>query len=343
MALDIYGTATLMGVVRTVRPSAPGFWLNLFGRQFTFDTEEVDFDEVMVDRRIAPLVMPTVAGVPQRDRAITIRKYKPAYIKPLHTLNPRRTLERQAGEGFGGTMSPEQRAAALIGQYVQDQRDMIERRWEWMAARAVLDGSITLSSPTYPAATISFGRAAGHTVTLGSGSRWGESGIKALNNIETWATTVFQASGYPVTNVIMGTEAWAAFSADAEVRDLLKTFRGADKLGGLDIVPGSGTNIQYKGTDGSRDYWVYNDFYDADDGTATAMMSAKDVLLVNPAGLAGAKAFGAILDMDSLQAVPIFTKSYTENNPSARFILSQSAPLMIPGRPNASLKATVVA
>ena len=343
MALDIYSTATLAGVIETVKPSLPGFWMNFFNRSFAFDTEEVDFDIVMVDRRIAPFVMPTSTGVPTRDAGYATRKFKPAYSKILSAINPRRTLERRPGEGFGGTLSPEQRAMAIIGQYAVDHRSMMERRWDWMAARALLDGSLTITGEHYPSVTIDFQRAANQTVTLASGSRWGDAGVKAMSTIEAWSTTVFQASGFPVNTVIMGTSAWTAFAADTEVRALMALYRGADKVGGLSIVPGSGETLQYKGNDGSRDYWVYNDYYDADDGTPVAIMDPRDVLLVNQAGLAGAKCFGAILDMDSLRAQPIFTKSYVEDNPSARFVLSQSAPLMVPGRPNASFKARVVA
>jgi hypothetical protein len=114
-------------------------------------------------------------------------------------------------------------------------------------------------------------------------------------------------------------------------------------LGGLDILPGSGAPLQYKGTDGNRSFWVYSETYDTDETTTVAMMDSRDVLMVASDGLAGARCFGAILDMDLLRSQPIFSKSYTENNPSARMVLSQSAPLMVPGRPNATLKARVKA
>jgi len=343
MSHDLFSTYAMGGVIRTLRPTVPGFWLNFFTREFLFDTEEVDFDIVTVDRKIAPFVMPTVAGKPQRERGFVVNKHKPAYIKVKNNLNPRRTLERQPGEQFGGSLSPAAREAALLAAYLADHRDQVERRWNWMAAQAMLNGSITLSGDEYPTTTVDFGRAAGQTITLGSGSRWGESGIVALDNLETWSTTVFNAVGYPVDVVIMGTTAWTAFRKDTNVQALMDLRRGTDRLGGLDIVPGSGAPLQYKGTDGQRQYYVYAEAYDTDESTTVNMMDPRDVLLVATAAIAGARCYGAILDMESLQAQSMFVKSWTIPEPSARVVLTQSAPMMVMGRVNACLKARVVA
>lgn len=343
MAHDLFATYALGGVIQTLRPTVPGFWLNFFTREFLFETEEVDFDIVTVDRKIAPFVMPTVEGRPQRERGFTVQKHKPAYIKVKNIVNPRRTLERQPGEQFGGSLSPAAREAALIASYLADHRSQVERRWNWMAAQAMLNGTITLSGDDYPTTTIDFGRAAGQTIALGSGSRWGDSGIVALDNIETWSTTVFNAVGYPVDVVIMGTTAWTAFRKDTDLRALNLLQQGADRLGGLDIVPGSGAPLQYKGTDGMRQFWVYSESYDTDETTSVAMMDPRDVLLVASAGIAGARCFGAILDIELLRAQSLFTKSWTIPDPSARVLLTQSAPMMVMGRVNSCLKARVVA
>ena len=76
----------------------------------------------------------------------------------------------------------------------------------------------------------------------------------------------------------------------------------------------------------------------------TACASTFFLLLLNPVGVDGVRAFGAILDPRAgYQALPIYSKNWIAEDPAAEYIMSQSAPLMIPGRPNASLKATVVA
>ena len=56
------------------------------------------------------------------------------------------------------------------------------------------------------------------------------------------------------------------------------------------------------------------------------------------------KAFGAILDnAANLEVADIFTKMWDQEDPSARFIMSQSAPLMIPTNPNCTARVRVVA
>lgn len=343
MAVDIYGTQVLAGVITQTKPTIPGFWLNFTTRQFNFDTEAIHFDRVLMDRRVAPYVMPTVAGKPQRELGYSTEKLIPAYVKAFNTIDPSRTLSRRPGEAYGGQLSPMARQQAILGQYLTDQRDAIERRWNLMAASVMLDGSLTINGDSHPSRTLDFSRAAGHTVTLASGSRWGDSGIVPLDNLETWSTTVHDACNFPVDTVIMGTTAWTAFRKNSELKELLDLQRGAESLGGLTVAPGSGAPLQYKGSDGNKQYWVYRETYDTDESTTVNVMDPRDVLLVASNGLELAKCFGAIMDVEVLRSVDIFTKSWVTEEPSRRNLLSQSAPLIVPGRPNATFKARVVA
>ena len=72
-------------------------------------------------------------------------------------------------------------------------------------------------------------------------------------------------------------------------------------------------------------------------------MDPRDALLISPS-VDGIQAFGAILDgAANLQVYDIFVKMWDQEDPSARFIMSQSAPLMIPQNPNCTFRARVVA
>jgi hypothetical protein len=65
--------------------------------------------------------------------------------------------------------------------------------------------------------------------------------------------------------------------------------------------------------------------------------------MVAPKVFAGVRAFGAILDSKAgLQALPIFAKMWDQEDPSVTFVMSQSAPLMVPRDPNGSLYASVL-
>ena len=72
-------------------------------------------------------------------------------------------------------------------------------------------------------------------------------------------------------------------------------------------------------------------------------MDPRDALFVSPA-VEGIQAFGAILDSAAnLEVADVFSKMWDQPDPSARFIMSQSAPLMIPVNPNCTAKVRVVA
>lgn len=344
MSVDIYSTHVLAGVIRESKPTLPGFWLNFVSRVYNSDVAEIHFDRVGgLSRKVAPYVMPTVAGKVQRHGGYQTEKFTPAYVKISDTIDPSRTLTRRPGEAYGGQMSPMQRRDALLAEYLQEQRDAVERRWNLMAAEVMLNGSLVITGDDYPTTTIDFGRASNQTITLAAGARWGESGVSVLDNLEDWSVRVQDGCNYPVTDVVMGTTAWRAFRKNAENKELLDLRRGGEALGGLNIMPGSGAPLQYKGSDGTKQYWVYRESYDISETQSVEIMDPRDVLLIAPDGLGLVQAFGAIMDVDVLQPLPIFTKSWVENEPSARKLLSQSSPLMIPSRPNATLRARVVA
>ena len=63
--------------------------------------------------------------------------------------------------------------------------------------------------------------------------------------------------------------------------------------------------------------------------------------MASPA-LEGVQAYGAIRDEEiGLQPVPYYVKSWIQEDPSVRYVMLQSAPIMVPFRPNASLAAKV--
>jgi hypothetical protein len=95
--------------------------------------------------------------------------------------------------------------------------------------------------------------------------------------------------------------------------------------------------------DGSLELWVYNDWYELDDGTVTRFMDSGTIVLV-AGNLDVIETYGAIMDRRAgYMATDLFTKMWDEEDPSRTFLLSQSAPLVVPVNPNCTLKAKVIA
>jgi hypothetical protein len=92
---------------------------------------------------------------------------------------------------------------------------------------------------------------------------------------------------------------------------------------------------------GTSLYTYSGTYTDPEDGVVKHILPANTVLVGSP-GVEGVRHFGAIRDLKAgIQARQYFVKSWEVEDPSRRFLLMQSAPLLVPYRPNAVLSATV--
>ena len=342
MAFNIYETHDLVEVIRNTPPPSSFFLDNYFGRVYTSESEFIDFDMIDKGRRLAPFVVPNVQGQPMLQRGYSTRQFKPAYIKMKDAVDPRRVMMRRPGEAFGGDLSPQEREDAIVADIQADHRDMIYRRWEWMAAQAMLNGEVVVEGENYPTQTVRFGRSASNTETLTGGSMWSApTTAKPLDNIKTWAQQV-QRSGRKPTRLIMGVDASAAFFAADQVQQQFEARRGTTMGQNFERNNLSGDSITVHGTlPGGIEVVTYNDIYEDNMGEEQPFMPANAVLLTG--NVDGVQAFGAIMDRQSqYRAMPIFPKMYEQEDPSGLFILTQSAPLMVPLVPNATFRANVL-
>lgn len=345
---QIYDTTALLGVMRELEP-VQDYWLSLaFGSQINFDDEYIDFSKISENRKIAPLVVPTTQGRPIYSQAEKVYRLKPGYVKPKDVVSGAHMIRKRAGLGeliLPTALTPQERYDATISEILRTHRDAIARRWEWMAAEALLNGSIVLEDDGYPKATVDFERNAGHTITKGAGTRWGDSGVSIVKDIEDWAQLMRDAPfGGPPNRLTIGSSVWPVMRANADIKELMRN----------DLRQTSGTSFNFGPRDGLRvelmgrinqtlEVWVYSDYYHSADGTVVPFMDPRDVLLTGPA-IDGVRCFGAIQDISAgFQPTEIFSKMWNENDPSATLVMSQSAPLMVPINPNATLKARVLA
>lgn len=347
----LYSTRALLGVMYSDEVARPpsNYWLNLcFPSEITFDTEYVDFTQITAQRKLAPLVVPTVQGKPMYSAAETRSQIKPAYVKPKDAISASRVIKKVAGLGelnYTSNMTPQARYNALVGDILNEHRRGIERRWEWLASEAIQHGMVTLVGEDYPETVVDFGRASGHTVTLTGGNRWGQSGVSILGNVETWKKTVRDAKfGGPTNRITVGTGAWDLMRNDSEIRDLLKTDYRPENTGGLSLNLGivEGLDVEFVGRlSGTTDVYVYSDYYQDNDGTVVPFMDPDDIVLTGP-GVQGVRCFGAIQDIEAGFATSrIFPKMWNKHDPSGTFIMSQSAPLMVPINTNNTFRARV--
>lgn len=347
--MDIFATATLARVVENLdRPAS--FLLDTFFPMIqTEESEEIHFDIDESKPRITPFVSPLKAGRVVASQGFRTDSFKPAYAKDKRVFKPNRALKRVMGEKIGGDMDPAARMEALLGMDMADQLAMLTRREEVMASEALRLGQVTVAGDDYPTVVVNFQRDAGLTVNLGGGFRWGEADIKPMDDLETWAGLVQTKSGAVARTVVMDPKAWQLFRVDPDVVALLDSRRGSASVAELGpLARGQGEEkARFVGTVGNFDIWVYQDVY-VDEAGATQQMLPDFTVMVGARGVGGAgglegtRCYGMIQDEKAgFKALRYFTKSWLEEDPAVRWLLLQSAPLVVPYRPNAVLTATV--
>lgn len=340
---DLFSTNVLMGVLQNLKQPIPWFLNRYFGRQFEDQSEEIHFDVLPGKRRVAPFVSPYVAGKMVESLGHTAKTFKPAYIKDKRVFQPNRFLKRAVGEQIGGSLSPEARINLTLVSEMQDQIDMIARRLEVMASEALRLGTVTVVGDDYPATTVNFGRTAGNTIAnLAGGALWSAAGTSTpLDNLLDWGTVALQNSGAFGVDVYLGVDAWKALRKHADVKDRLLGVKNTNVAlnQGAAVTEGA----QYMGTMDNMNIHVYGGWYvDPATGTETPIFPAKAVLITSEL-VEGVRAFGAIQDEDAgMQATAWFPKSWTEKDPAVRYLMMQSAPLVVPTRPDACVYNAVV-
>ncbi|MBT0306474.1 major capsid protein [Morganella morganii] len=348
--MNIFDTNVLIQVVPNLMTSQNWLLDKFFPNITESDTEEVSIDVDVGLRRLAPFVSPLVEGKLVESRKFQTNSFKPAYIKDKRAPDLRKPIRRQIGERIGGQYSAAEREMLNLQFELTDQIDMINRRLEWMAASALQTGTVTVTGEGYETQVVDFGRSSDLTIALSGADKWpetveaGKTNAKPSADIEDWAQRMLKESGAVATDIVFTTKSWKAFRLDTSVKDSAITFPALSPFGNQ-INPGAQikTGAVYKGRWGNYDLWVYNDwFIDPLDGKEKPMIADGSVIM-SGADLMGTRAFGAIIDPAfNYGPMAYAPKSWLQHDPAQRFIMVQSAPLVIPSRVNASLCAVVV-
>ncbi len=348
--VNIYDTNVLVQLVPNLKVSQNFLLDRFFPNIVTSDTEYVSIDVDLGKRRMAPFVSPLHEGKLVEARRYQTNTFKPAYIKDKRAPDLRKPVRRMMGERIGGELSAAEREMAKLQFELTDQIDMINRRLEWMAAQALLTGTITVAGDGFPTTLIDYGRDASLTVALGAGVKWTAANIASgaavpSDDVSTWAQSILKASGTVVTDIVFTTTAFNAFKRDPVVKAAI-WFPGNGNAAGsanaINVATGIVRGAQYQGRWGAYDLWVYNDWYVDASGVEQPMMPAGSLVMAGP-DMSGTRSFGAIMDPEfAYGAMAYAPKSWVNKDPAQRYLMTQSSPLVIPSRANGALAATVL-
>ncbi len=350
--VQLFDTWELVDLLRDDRVTPPdGFWTQRFATPFFSEKKTIVFEELpILDRRMAPFVMPHLQGRVMRDVAGPgLRSFEPAYLKPKHVVDPSMTIQRQRGEPLGGNLSRQERFNRITAQRLQSQAAMIKRRWEWMAAQAAIYGYVDVAGEDYTPVRVNFNRAAGNTVVLTGTAQWDDVDADPLTDIAEAREQAFTLGRSPINEMIFGLNAWKLFRVRPEVKELMNIQYRLPGNASFNISPlmQTGEPVQEVGTyqlpdGGTMRFFVYsNSMVDPVDGVSKALLHTNDVVGLGPA-MNGIRAFGAIEDLRAgLQATDMFPKQWEVEDPSVAYVMTQSAPLMVPANPDNTFRIRV--
>ncbi|RNJ49370.1 major capsid protein [Methylocystis hirsuta] len=345
-----YETWELDALITNIERPNPWMLRTFFGREKLFTSRTVEFDVVdHNERRLAPFVSPHVSGTPTRRDGYHTKSLSPAYIKPFDTVQPSESYDRMPGEPYGGQLTPKQRFDRLVTGTLDRHIMMIDNTLEWMAAQALVYGAITIKGEAYPAVRVDFQRDASLNIDILGAAQWTKPTSNPLQNIEDASILTRRISkGSVIDTLLMDGATWQLLKQHATVQDLLDDrFRRhlpGQTLTAIDMAPRNNIyEAQWVGTIGGRfNVWVYDAFYQDDNGNDLPFIPPYTVLGIASGQLEGTQYFGGIFDIGAnLEARKTFSKSWITENPSGLNVLTQSAPLVAPKRPNAMFKLRV--
>jgi hypothetical protein len=348
--MSIYNeTADLVAAIEFAR-TPPRFFLDRFFRQkITFEQEKIVFDKITKDIPImAPFVSPLVRGKPQMHKGHTSSAFTPAYVKPKHVVKPGDGTKRMIGEPLLGTLSQEERYQRIKAMNLSDEKAAIEARLEWMAAKATIDGKVTISGDDYPTVLVDFGRNVANDITIvGAANMWNALTAPIMDQLETWSMQLLTTTGFAGTDVIMAPELWPFVRLNTQVQNQANLRRGITSVPDLQAHVAT-EGVRDLGMYGEFHFWSYAGRFRDQDGTISRALAATDLIMVAPpslengkGGIEGYRCFGAIQDAEhpgGLIEAEMWPKSWIEKDPSVEYTMTQSAPLMVPGRPDAVIK-----
>lgn len=338
----------------------PSFWRELAfsGAPIFSDDRTIEFKKYHTLRRVAPFVSPDSEGVAIYNNRETVNRVDTAYIKMTDAVRPgdfSGQLEVGAGElGAGAKLTPAQRWNFRVAEIASQHDVAIDNRIELMCAEAIISGIVTVTDEESGIVVyVNFGRDASHDITLVGTDLWTDAASDPLADISGWKSlarrpkgpTSAERFGAAPTLWIMGTQAAEAFRKNDAVKAELDTNYVRSSQTRINTGALEGLDIEYIGRlNNGDDIWMYNEYYEDAAGAIVPVMDPRDVVGLAPARVEGVIAYGTIENFKAeLGSMPKFPNMWATPDGKAVFMSTESAPMVIPVHPNATLRARVVA
>lgn len=336
--VNLYERRHMMPFVENLKKPRT-FLVNKFFKRVVESAEKyLDFDVILGSRRIAPYVTRGGEGSNVMRQGYETKQYQPPMLIPILPLSEQDASKRQPGQFIYSSSGPDQQAALSVANDLAKLEELIQRNEEVQAAEALLDGKVTAKDiEGNKLAEVNFGRKSNHTITLSGSGLWTHADSDPLSDLRKWRKLCVQDDGLAPRAVIMGGNVLDAFLNHAKVQAKLNLRRG-DMNEAIERQEIGGAT--YEGKIQGFEIWTYDEWYIQNGASSESALIGDNYLLMACEEANYVRAYGGIFDEETgaMYAAQRLPDSWTEKNPKGRFVKLESAPLMIPTRPNTTVK-----
>jgi len=280
MGIEFQDLTRRMGTSLVKTAPKPRLLMSFFGTTETQDTEIVEIDKQFKGIRVAQFVNPDAVADGTEKLNFDEHTFKLPTLQDLMPLTSKELKKRLRGQNVYTQITFAAKAAIMVMEIQQEQREMIENAMELMAIDAVFNGQISVVGKGENR-VVDFDRNAANDIDLTSGSYWNEAGGTPEDDIPDFIELI-GADGSNATHLVGRVATISITVKKLEANDAL-SFNG-EHVDRANLVFESFADVNgaiYYGVYKGVELWGYDGNYVDSDGAAQKAVPEKSIVVLS--------------------------------------------------------------
>ncbi len=319
--LDYFDSRILTGVINK-RPVKYDIFASMFTPRPPSAAELFELHITSRGVSMLPSITNVAPGTMRSGKQTEVAVVKAPRFRPKRVFRAADILKHQAGQTpYDLNENPVERA---IAEDMDAHHQDIDYTLEIMCAQAAVHGKIDLydvvEGRAVPTFRVDFRRPASHTIILSGDALWTSPNSDLNDACVVYDDMVQQETNRSLTDVYMGSKAFAAFRKHPDVKDALDVRRM--DFGSLTLR----VQDKYKGIWNGLRIWQVGGTYVDLAGEVKHYLDPEMALFV-AAGAQNVIEYGQPMDIECTGPARYFAKQFTQEDPSGVYTIAESRPL----------------